>query len=308
MSKPVPVNMAASVHRRLIDYAKKENQEPQLVLMRYGLERLAYRLSQSEHRGKFVMKGAMLFLVWTGEPYRATKDLDMLALRTTSADEMASIFKSVCVTKVVDDGLIFLPDTVRAVEIREELLYQGIRVTFDAHLGRARIPLQVDVGFGDVMTPKAKTDAFPPLLDFPAARLPMYAPETAIAEKFETIVKLGLVNSRLKDYYDIQVLSREFAFQGQILSTAIKATFKRRQTQLVTGVPLGVSDDFATDTVKLTQWRAFIRRGRLKYQETNLAVVVESVRNFLLPPAIAAANEQAFAAEWPKGGPWRVKT
>lgn len=306
MSKNVPANLAASVHRRLVDYARKQNEEAQLVLMRYGLERLAYRLSQSEHSGNFVLKGAMLFLVWTGEPYRATKDLDVLALTTATTKEMTDIFRAVCSTKVVDDGLVFLPDTVRAIEIREEQLYQGVRVNFDALLGRARIPLQVDVGFGDVMTPKAKTHELPPLLEFPAPRLPMYARETAIAEKFETMVKLGLLNSRLKDYYDIQVLSQEFGFDGQVLSRAIKATFKRRQTQLGTDVPLAVTDEFATDATKLTQWRAFIKRGRLRYRETNLVVVVEAVRNFIIPPAMAAATHQAFTAQWPKGGPWRA--
>ena len=274
--------------------------------MRYGLERLAYRLSQSEHADKFILKGAMLFLVWTGEPYRTTKDLDLLALRATTTDEMASIFKSICCTEVVADGLVFLPNTIRAIEIREEQLYQGVRVNLEVHLGRARIPLQVDVGFGDVMTPKAKATEFPPLLDFPAPRLHMYAPETAIAEKFETMVKLGFVNSRLKDYYDIQVLSRAFPFNGEVLSAAIKATFKRRQTSLPIMVPLGLSEEFATDTVKITQWRAFLKRGRLKYQEPNLATVVEAVRQFLMPPASAAASGKSFVAEWPKAGPWRV--
>ena len=227
-----PKNLVASVHNRLLNHARKSKDEPQLVLMRYGLERLLYRLSKSDNAGEFVVKGAMLFLVWTGEPHRATKDLDLLALKSNSIEHLEKVFREVCKLSVEDDGLIFLADSVAAEAIRENDIYQGVRVTLESRLGNARIPLQVDIGFGDVVTPKAGKITFPTLLDFPAPKVAIYPKETAIAEKFEIMVKLGVANSRMKDYYDIWALSREFDFDGAQLSDAIRATFRRRKTAI----------------------------------------------------------------------------
>ena len=297
----------ASIHQRLLNHAKLSKDEPQLVLMRFGLERLLYRLSVSEHSAEFVVKGAMLFLVWTGEPHRATKDLDLLALKSASLERLQKMFQDLCRLEVTNDGLSFLPDTVKAVEIRENAAYEGIRVTLQAHLGKARIPLQVDIGFGDVVTPKAKDAVFPALLDFPAAHLPMYPKETVIAEKFEAMVKLGLVNSRMKDYYDIWMLSQTFEFESELLSKAIHATFKRRKTELPSVLPLALSTEFSSDPTKQRQWQAFTTRGRLKLSDTSLEKVIALLQGFLVPLISASASHPAFKKHWPKGGPWTEK-
>ena len=301
-----PKDLAASVRGRLLNHARESRDELQLVLMRYGLERLLYRLSQSDYAGEFVVKGAMLFLVWTGETHRSTKDLDLLALKSASTAHLEAVFRQVSKLTVADDGLSFLPDTVTAEPIRENDIYQGVRVTLEARLGHAKIPLQVDIGFGDVVTPKAGKITFPTLLDFPAPKVSVYPKETAIAEKFEIMVKLGLANSRMKDYYDIWTLCREFDFDGGPLSNAIRATFRRRQTALPSGFPTALSPEFCADPSKQRQWEAFVRRGRLKVAKHDLADVVELLRKFLGPVANAAASDTTLKGHWPKGGGWQL--
>lgn len=221
-------NLAASVYARLLKRTELGQEDFQFVLMRYGAERLMYRLSRSEHAASFVLKGAMLFLVWTGAQYRATKDMDLLALKSASVERLRDIFRELCQLPVTQDGLTFDPESVQVGEIREDNLYQGVRVTLMAGLGKARVPIQVDIGFGDVVTPKAVQTDFPTLLDLPAPRLAIYPKETVVAEKFQAMVKLGMANSRMKDFYDVWTLSREFDFDGGVLSTALQATFKRR--------------------------------------------------------------------------------
>jgi hypothetical protein len=300
-----PKNLAASVRDRLLQHSRQSKVELQLVLMRFGLERLLYRLSQSDYAGAFVVKGAMLFLVWTGETHRSTKDLDLLALKSTSIPHLETVFRRVAQLAVEDDGLIFLPDTVTAEAIRENDMYQGVRVNLEARLGNARIPLQVDIGFGDAVTPKAGKILFPTLLEFPAPKVAAYPKETAIAEKYEIMVKLGLANSRMKDYFDLWTLCREFDFEGEMLSAAIRATFRRRNTALPTELPVALAAEFYGNPAKQRQWEAFIKRGRLKVAETDLAKVVEVIREFLGPVSDAAAKETSFKGRWPKGGGWR---
>ena len=302
MTQKNVTNLAASVQRRLLNHAQEHHDEPQLVLMRYGLERLLYRLSKSGYGDEFVVKGAMLFWVWTGDQYRPTKDLDLMTARVRSAEQLETLFMSVCTVPVEADGLAFLALSVKAEKIREEDTYGGMRVTLEARLGRAKIPLQVDIGFGDAITPKAVVAEFPALLAMSAPRLAMYPRETVVAEKFETMVKLGLLNSRMKDFYDIWILARDFTFDGETLTAAIRATFKRRRTALPTEIPLGLSDAFADDTGKQAQWRGFVKRSRLK--ETDLAPVLSALRDFLMPPTMAARAGTPAPRQWPKDGPW----
>ena len=174
-----------------------------------------------------------------------------------------------------------------------------------AKLDTARIPLQVDIGFGDAVTPKPAIADFPPLLAFPAPRLAMYARETSIAEKFEAMVKLGILNSRMKDFYDLWVLGREFEFDGAVLAASIAATFKRRRTPVPDGAPFALTEKFSGDLTNQEQWRAFVKRGRFKVVEANLATVIEAVRDFLMPVVAATAAGGKFNGHWPKGGPWR---
>jgi hypothetical protein len=299
-------NLPASVRDRLLKHARESKDEFQLVLMRFGLERLLYRLSRSDYADEFVVKGAMLFLIWTGEPHRATKDLDLLALKSASIQHLESVFRKILRTSVENDGLLFLPDTVVAEAIRENDIYQGVRVSMEARLGNARIPMQVDIGFGDVVTPKARKVNFPALLDFPAPKVAVYPKETAIAEKFEIMVKLGIANSRMKDYHDIWTLCREFEFAGEVLSKAIRATFQRRRTAIPPEVPTALSAEFCSDSTKQRQWEAFTKRGKLKATERNLAIVVTLIRDFLWPVANAAVNQSSLKGHWPKGGNWKL--
>ena len=305
MKKDQPTNLPASIHTRLVNYARQTGTEAQLVFMRYGLERLLYRLSKSGYGDEFVVKGAMLFWVWTGDQYRPTKDLDLMTARVRSAEQLETLFMSVCTVPVeAEDGLVFLALSVKAEEIREEDTYGGMRVTLEARLGRAKIPLQVDIGFGDAITPKAAVAEFPALLAMSAPRLAMYPRETVVAEKFETMVKLGLLNSRMKDFYDIWILARDFAFDGVTLTAAIRATFKRRRTVLPSDVPFGLSDEFAADAGKQTQWRGFVKRSRLQLKDTELTAIVSVLRDFLMPPTVAARAGTPAPRQWPKGGPW----
>ena len=303
--KPIQ-NLAASVYDRLLKRTDLGDENFQFVLMRYGAERLMYRLSQSEHAANFVLKGAMLFLVWAGAQYRTTKDMDLLALKSASVERLRDIFRELCQLQVAQDGLVFDLESVQAEEIREDNLYQGVRVTLLARLNNARIPLQVDIGFGDAVTPKAVQTNFPTLLDLPAPRLAMYSRETVVAEKFEAMVKLGLANSRMKDFYDIWALSREFDFDGGVLSAAIHATFKRRKTGLTPTMPLALTPDFSDNQTKQTQWKAFVRRSKLKLAVNSLEEVVAEIRLFLETPVVAASQGSNLKASWPKGGPWKL--
>lgn len=300
-----PRDVAASVRQRLLNLARDRGEDFGLVLTHYALERLMYRLSMSGHREHFVLKGAMLFALWGGEPHRPTRDLDLLGHGTIDTRRLEQVFREVIEVEVEVDGLEFQVGTVRGERIREEEEYEGVRVHLDARLAAARIKVQVDVGFGDVMTPAPREEEYPVLLDFPAPRLRAYPRETVVAEKFEAMVKLGIANSRMKDFYDLWVLARHFEFEGVLLGRAIKATFERRGTALPTETPLALSDEFSGDPGKKTQWAAFLRRLGHEADGTALAEVLEALKEFLLPPVIAAGRMEAFDRRWPPGGPWR---
>lgn len=301
----VPRNLSTSVEKRLLNLARQSGEDFQYVLMRYGLERIMYRLSRSAYSSQFVVKGAMLLRVWTGEQYRPTKDLDLLGTLDKTPEELTQTFHDLCTLAVEDDGLVFLSETIQVSQIREDKAYGGMRITLQARLGKIRIPLQVDIGFGDAVTPEAQLEEFPTLLDFPFPVLLTYPRETSIAEKFEAIVTLSLTNSRMKDYCDIWLLSQQFDFDGAILARAIEATFRRRRTALPKEVPMGLSNEFVSDAGKLAQWQAFVRRSRLDSKEIGLETVVRVIAAFLMPPSSAAAEAKAFTLTWAKGGPWQ---
>ena len=300
-----PRDVAASVRQRLLNLARESGEDFGLVLTRYALERMMYRLSVSTHREQFVLKGAMLFALWGNDPHRPTRDLDLLGRGTIDIPRLESVFREVIGVEVEDDGLEFLAETVRGERIREDEEYEGVRVYLEARLAAARIKVQIDVGFGDVVTPAPRETEYPVLLDFPAPRLRAYTRETVVAEKFEAMVKLGVANTRMKDFYDLWVMARDFEFDGDLLSRAIKATFERRVTTLPTGVPLALSDEFSEDPGKAAQWSAFLRRIGRTAGDLSLAEVTKSLKEFLLPPAAAAASGGAFDRSWPPAGPWR---
>lgn len=304
MKAPGPRNLAASVLDRLRNRARASGDELQLLLMRYALERLLYRLSCSPHRDRFVLKGAMLFQVWTEQPHRPTRDLDLLGYGEPSPERLADLFRELCGMAVDADGLVFNASSVRSEPMKADEEYQGVRLRLEARLGNARIPVLVDVGFGDAITPAPETITYPVLLDLPAPRLLAYPRETVVAEKLEAMVSLGIANSRMKDFYDLWVLSRSFAFEGERLAAALAATFTRRQTAIPSDAPLALSPAFAAAPAKQAQWSAFLRRGRLMDDTASLDLVVEALGTFLLPPLHAAAGGRRFTELWPEGGPW----
>lgn len=304
MKRDTPKDLAASVRARLMNIARDRTEDFQLVLSRYALERLLFRLSQSPYGDRFLLKGAMLFQLWTGQPHRPTRDLDLLGRGEPSIQQFEQLFQRVCQQGVEEDGLLFHAETVRAEQIKEEDEYQGLRIKFDVHLGNARIPLQVDVGFGDAVTPGPQAITFPTLLQFPAPTLNAYPRETVVAEKYQAMVALGIANSRMKDFYDVWTLAQQFEFQGPPLAAAIRATFNRRQTPLPTQPPLAFTPEFAEDRTKQTQWRAFLGKSGLAAGGIALTDVVAVLTPFLMPPTESLVRGQSFDTRWPPSGPW----
>lgn len=308
MTKDRPKNMAASIRQRLTNKAREQREDFNLVLARYGLERLLYRLAQSRHCQQFVLKGAMLFQIWSGQPHRPTRDLDLLGHGDPTPDRFQQIFRDICQQAVEDDGLEFQPETVHAERMKEDEEYQGLRLKLQAKLASARIPIQVDIGFGDAVNPEPEELTYPPLLDLPAPILKAYPRETVVAEKFQAMVMLGIANSRMKDFYDVWTLTRQFRFSGPLLCAAIRATFDRRKTALPEQLPLALSSEFTEDRQKLTQWRAFIRKGKLDAEGMELAHIADSLRAFLMPPTEALVGGADFDMDWLPNGPWRPAT
>ncbi len=306
MASDQPSNVAASVRQRLLNQARTQGTDYQVLLTRYVLERFLYRLSRSPHRDRFVVKGAMLFLLWEGAFHRTTRDLDLLAFGSGEIAPLEAAVREICTTAVEEeDGVVFQPETVQGRAIREDQRYDGVRLTVEAHLGSARLPLQIDVGFGDAIIPAPSKAAFPVLLDFPAPTLAVYPKETVVAEKFQAMVELGITNSRMKDFYDLWYLAGHFAFEGSTLLRAIKATFERRDTPLPSRLPLALTDAFADDPTKQAQWNAFLRRGGLTTEAVTLRDVIAVLKAFLWPPTSAAAAGRSFEARWQPPGPWR---
>jgi hypothetical protein len=298
-------NVAASVRQRLLNLGRASGADFQLLLTRYAVERLLYRLGRSEYASRFVLKGAALFALWTGEAHRPTRDLDLLGFGDASAEGLAGVFRDLCSAAVPDDGLAFSPDTVTVEPIREGQEYGGQRVKFVARLGSARVELQVDVGFGDAVTPRPEPVTYPTLLGTDAPRLRAYPRETVVAEKLEAMVKLGLTNSRMKDFYDLWVLARAFPFAGPVLRDAIAATFARRGTVFPAAPPVALTSAFAADEAKRKQWSAFRTRSGLADKAGELEGVVAELATFLSPPLAAAASAEEFPLTWPAGGPWK---
>jgi predicted nucleotidyltransferase component of viral defense system len=304
MTRKQPVDLAASVHRRLLNISLAMGDSFNLLLSRYAIERLLYRLSVSPYANQFVLKGALLFLVWQMPDHRPTRDLDLLGYGDDSAERLRTVFHALCALNVEPDGITFLPDSIQVRQIREEQEYGGQRITMTAMLGRARISVRVDVGFGDAVLPPAGESEYPALLSFPSPRLRVYSQEAVISEKLHAMVTLDLTNSRMKDFYDLWVLSRRFEYDGQTVVSAIRATFERRQTGLSMETPIALTDAFGSNTDKVTQWNAFLRRNRLDVGELPLEQIVAQIAEFLEPPRLAAASGSSFEARWPAGGPW----
>lgn len=303
--KDRPANLPASVLTRLRNVARERRTDYQLILRRYAIERLLHRLSISPHRDQFILKGAMLFAAWLDDPFRPTQDLDLLGFGDPAVTAIRAVFDAICRIEAEDDGLAFDTDGLSVEPIREDQQDGGVRVKTTAFLGRTRIPVQVDIGFGDAITPAARELEFPSLLSAEGPRLKAYPRETVVAEKLQAIVALGRANSRMKDFYDLLALSRLFAFEGQSLAQAIRATFERRDTPLPTHKPVGLSAAFAEDSEKVRQWSAFVGREPMLLQPSNLPAAIIEIGEFVLPPLHAGASGERFERRWSAGGPWQ---
>ena len=249
----------------------------------------------------------MLFPIWGMQSYRQTHDVDLLGFGESDIETLVGTIRTVCLTDVEDDGVHFDPASVQARIIRDEMEYGGIRVRFNADLDGARIHVQVDIGFGDVVTPDAVSVDFPTLLDLPAPHLRVYPRETVVAEKFQAMVRLGIANSRMKDFHDLWTIGLLFDFDGPTLTNAIERTFERRNTPIPSDIPLALTEEFSTDSQKILQWHGFLKRAGLPVG-IKLAEATMFIEMFVMPPARALIQGESFIRSWPPGGPWQLKT
>lgn len=284
-------NTPGAIKAQLVKIAHERREDFNLLFIRYVQERLLYRLSQSPHSDAFVLKGATLFTLWKGEPHRPTKDLDLLGRGEATSSALQRVFSDICRTEVFDDGLVFDVDSIASEPIREDARYEGVRLALTVSLGTVRTRMQIDVGFGDATVPRPVAVQFPTFLEMPAPKLRAYAPETVIAEKLEAMVQLGIANSRMKDFFDVNYLSETFDFDGAQLANAIRATFERRGTRIPDELPFALTSEFADDAAKKTQWAAFQNRLAKHPQERKLSDVVAALGRFL-EPAINAARQK----------------
>ncbi|RYF52843.1 MAG: nucleotidyl transferase AbiEii/AbiGii toxin family protein [Comamonadaceae bacterium] len=296
-------NRSASILARLLTLAKERGDDYSLLLNRFGLERLLARLSMSPHADRFLLKGALLFALWYDTPHRSTRDADLLGF---GPDDEASLIGTFCELAAMDlsDGIVFDAESVKGDAIREDNPYGGTRITLAARIGSARCALQIDVGFGDAVTPEPQTVAYPTLLDdFSVPTLRVYPVYTVIAEKYHAMVMLGPANSRMKDFFDLAVIARRTELDGATLAAAIGATFTRRQTALPNERPLALTRGFSEDATKLRQWQAFLNRNRI--EAASLGETVALLENLPWPPTeVAAANSQANARWRPEALRW----
>lgn len=305
MTRGPSPDVAVSVRSRLLELARRDGVEFQLMLTEFGIERLLYRLGASAHAGSFVLKGAVLFRLWSAERGRATWDLDLLGSGDGSVERVVGVVDEVCKVPS-DDGLTFDHESIAGETIRAEEEYEGVRVRLEARLAGAKVPMQLDVAFGDVVHPAPRRRIYPTLLGHTPPRILAYPREAVVSEKLEAILSLGVTNSRMKDFYDLYRLALSFPFEGRVLLRSIHRTFARRRTDFPASEPAEFAPGFLGAPERRTQWQALVRRGRLAAPADPQRVSVVLGR-FLGPVLGAAAAGSAFAQSWEPGGPWRTR-
>jgi hypothetical protein len=304
MSQP-NTGLVQSLQARIVNRAKGLGVEPTLLFTRFGLERFLYRLSKSAYAERFVLKGALMMLVWAGESVRATRDADLLGFGEITPERLEEIFREIAVLPCdPDDGVVFLPETVAAAAIRESDQYGGQRVRVEGRLGTVKLSLQFDVGVGDAVYPPPEWLEYPSLLDIPRPMLRTYQSETSIAEKLHAMVDLGESNTRMKDYFDVATLATIRDFDGIALGRAIRETFERRNTPIV-ATPAGLTSRFGRDAGKQRQWEAFVSKSRIDASLEFEAWVLR-VALFASPVLSMLLRKEEFAGSWPAGGPWWI--
>jgi predicted nucleotidyltransferase component of viral defense system len=273
---------AASIRAKLLSLSKEKGEDYQRMLGRFAIERFLYRLGNSPYRDRFVLKGATLFTLWTGETHRPTKDLDLLGWGSSAIADIEEVFRAICAVKE-DDGILFDSQSVEGTTIKENDEYNGVHIKFRAQLSGAQIPLQVDIGFGDAVYPEPELETFPVLLSMAAPIIRAYPREASIAEKLHAMVQLDIRNSRMKDFYDIWFMANTWTFRLESLRSAITLSFQQRGSTLPNGVPFALTDEFLTDAQKMQQWKAFAGRLNAGDKAPTLAEVGAVLRAFLVP-------------------------
>lgn len=274
-------SLSASVKARLKNKAREENRPFNDLLQLYGIERFLYRLSLSPYANQFILKGALMLLTLDIPSFRPTRDIDLLGNTQNEIAHIIEVFQAICHVEVEPDGIIFNAEKIHAHRIKEDADYEGVRVLLQGYLGKAVIPIQIDIGFSDVLTPAPVSVQYPTLLSLPAPQISGYPLETIVAEKLQAMVFLGRVNSRMKDFYDVWMLTENFEFDDKILQEAISRTFQHRNTPIPKDVPVAFTDVFVQE--KQDQWDAFLKRNRLKTSVPELFIVVKSLRTFFMP-------------------------
>lgn len=297
-----------SIQARLLNYSRERQVNHNHTLVRYGIERLMYRLSRSPHADQFVLKGAMLFVLWLEDSHRPTQDLDLLSYDDLSTDNLRSIFEDICEASVEDDGIKFYKEEIEIEEIREAEVYQGLRVKIPGRLGSTRLNVSVDVGFGDAIVPDPEKTAYPVLLDLPHPEMKAYPKETVVAEKVDAMILFGVRNSRMKDYYDLWTLARRFSFDAALLAKALDATLKRRSRELPSHMLSGLSAEFADSPTKQTQWKAFLRRTVPDQMDLELGEVVPAIRELLTPVLESIVLGKTLRLHWTPESGWTANT
>jgi hypothetical protein len=298
-------NLSASIAARLLNQAKQTGDDYQTLLTNFCFERFLYRLGKSEVRERFVLKGAMLLRIWSDQPYRATRDLDLLRRGDTSFEAIRTDIRTICAVPVEPDAVVFDPDTIPIEAIRAEDEYAGMRAMLPVRCGTARLNLQIDMGIGDAVWPAPGPCEYPALLDFPPPTIIVYSREAVVAEKLEALVVLGDRNSRIKDFFDLHYLATHFEFDGATLVEAVRRTFERRTTPIPQEVPIGLSPAFWANPTRPTQVRAFVRRAGLALPDDPGAAFAGLIQAFLLPVLDALRDSERLPGTWVPGGPWR---
>lgn len=298
-------NVEASIRVRLQNKAKETNRPFSEILQYYGMERFLYRFSCSKYADKFVLKGALMFTVWQIPERRTTLDIDFLARLDNQVSTIEKVIKDVCNVSVVPDGLVFDPGTVSGQKIKENADYEGVRVKFRGFLERSRISMQIDVGFGDIIYPNPKIIEYPAILDLPKPHLKGYTIESVVSEKFEAMVKLGLLNSRMKDFYDIWIMIHQFDFNGSEIIEALKKTFKHRKTILPERKPLFAEEIYDEKSDRQTLWQAFLKKGDIKHAPDKLHTIAIEIEEFLVEPIDASMSNKEFKKTWSVSGHWK---
>lgn len=295
---------AQSLRKQLSGFTQEWGASHLHTLRRYAVEGLLRRLSISRHSDRYILKGAMLFTAWYSRPFRVSQDVDFLNLDQFDYYSDRKSIGEICGIEIEEDGLAFDPKFLKALPIGGHQANEGIRVKTLARLGKAKIPLQVDIGYGDVVFPAIEQIEFPSMLFDKGPMIKAYPKESVVAEKLEAIVSLGWKNSRMKDFYDLYAMSQLFGFDGEALAKAIRATFEGRATSMQKWPPNGMSDGFSHNAEKLVRWDAFLKQALPVVETPDFAKVVERIVQFAGPPANAFMSGQRYNGNWRPGGPW----